>query len=182
MHNRYAEYNYEDGMESCSHDYIFPKIFRIIKELKLKSDLNILDAGCGKGELINVLHQLGFNNAWGFDASESAISLIRKSLPESSRFFKHDAYESKLPEGILRSYDLVFSIEVVEHLYSPSAYLQNIYSWLKKDGYLIITTPYHGFFKNLLIAITNKFDWHCNTLREGGHIKFFSKNTLSSFE
>jgi len=58
-------------------------------------------------------------------------------------------------------------------------YLKNINDWLKNEGYLILTTPYHGYFKNLLIAVLDKFDQHVNPLWEGGHIKFFSKKTIS---
>jgi 2-polyprenyl-6-hydroxyphenyl methylase/3-demethylubiquinone-9 3-methyltransferase len=61
----------------------------------------------------------------------------------------------------------------------PKIYLKNINDWLKNKGYLILTTPYHGYFKNLLITVLNKFDHHVNPLWEGGHIKFFSKRTIS---
>jgi hypothetical protein len=50
--------------------------------------------------------------------------------------------------------------------------------WLVNNGILIITTQYNGYFKNLMIALLNKSDTHFNPLWEGGHIKFFSKNTL----
>jgi 2-polyprenyl-6-hydroxyphenyl methylase/3-demethylubiquinone-9 3-methyltransferase len=69
-------------------------------------------------------------------------------------------------------------MEVIEHLYSPEKYIQNIHRWLKENGILIITTPYHGYLKNLVIALLNKFDTHFNPLWEGGHIKFFSKKSL----
>jgi 2-polyprenyl-3-methyl-5-hydroxy-6-metoxy-1,4-benzoquinol methylase len=182
MQNRYhyVEFKWKDETGTCAHTYIVPAILKIIKELNLKLDLKILDAGCGGGNLINVLYNLGFNNVWGFDASESAISLARKSFPRiADKFFKHNAYESRLPDGISQSYDLIISMEVLEHCYSPQEYLRNVYKWLNKDGSLIITTPYQGFLKNLAVALLNKFDWHFEALREGGHIKFFSKRTLS---
>ncbi len=69
-------------------------------------------------------------------------------------------------------------MEVLEHLYSPVKYLKNIYNWLDNPGYLILTTPYHGYFKNLLIVLFNKFDKHFDPLWEGGHIRFFSTKTL----
>ncbi|TAF47005.1 MAG: hypothetical protein EAZ64_01050 [Sphingobacteriales bacterium] len=46
-------------------------------------------------------------------------------------------------------------------------------------GELIISTPYHGYFKNLLIALTGNFDRHFTVLWDGGHIKFWSINTLT---
>ena len=51
---------------------------------------------------------------------------------------------------------------------------------LKNDGTVILTTPYHGYFKNLVLAITGKLDKHFTVLWDGGHIKFFSVKTLST--
>jgi len=83
-----------------------------------------------------------------------------------------------LSTGIPEKYDVIVSMEVIEHLYSPKTYLANIYTWLNDDRYLILTTPYHGYLKNLTITLLNKFDNHFNPLWEGGHIKFFSKGTM----
>lgn len=77
-------------------------------------------------------------------------------------------------------FDAVISSEVVEHLYSP--HLLPIYAKaaLKERGYLIVTTPYHGYLKNLALSITNKWDFHHTPLLHGGHIKFWSRSTLST--
>ncbi len=93
----------------------------------------------------------------------------------AENFFIHNAYELKLPLGVPQEYDLIILMEVIEHLYSPLTCLINVASWLKDNGYLILTTPYHGYMKNILIALLNKFDKHYNPLRDGGHIKFFLK-------
>lgn len=37
----------------------------------------------------------------------------------------------------------------------------------------------HGYWKNLAIALTNQFDRHVSPLWDHGHIKFWSKKTLS---
>jgi len=57
--------------------------------------------------------------------------------------------------------------------------MKNIYYWLKPSKYLVLLTPYHGYLKNLLICILNKFDSHFNPIEEGGHIKFFTFKTLN---
>jgi 2-polyprenyl-6-hydroxyphenyl methylase/3-demethylubiquinone-9 3-methyltransferase len=44
----------------------------------------------------------------------------------------------------------------------------------------IITTPYHGYLKNLLLAVTGKMDGHFNALWDHGTIKFWSVPTLTS--
>jgi hypothetical protein len=50
---------------------------------------------------------------------------------------------------------------------------------LRSCGYLIISTPYHGYLKNLILALTNRWDAHPNPFWDGGHIKFWSRKTLS---
>jgi hypothetical protein len=49
---------------------------------------------------------------------------------------------------------------------------------LKTKGYLILTTPYHGYIKNVVLSILNKWDAHHGVQWDGGHIKFFSVKTL----
>ena len=178
MESEYLEYKWEKP-ETNAHNYIVPEILKLIKEIDLSSDAKILDAGCGGGNLVYTLYNIGFKNVYGFDASKSGIDLAKRSFPDlSNRFFIHNAYEPKLSTGIPEKYDVIVSMEVIEHLYSPKTYLANIYTWLNDDGYLILTTPYHGYLKNLTITLLNKFDNHFNPLWEGGHIKFFSKGTM----
>ena len=46
-------------------------------------------------------------------------------------------------------------------------------------GYVILTTPYHGYLKNIAISLFNEWDQHHHPEREGGHIKFFSEKSLA---
>jgi 2-polyprenyl-6-hydroxyphenyl methylase/3-demethylubiquinone-9 3-methyltransferase len=71
------------------------------------------------------------------------------------------------------------SLEVVEHVYSPRDFAQTIFDVLVPGGLVILSTPYHGYLKNLLIAITNSYDRHHDPLWDHGHIKFWSMDTLS---
>jgi 2-polyprenyl-6-hydroxyphenyl methylase/3-demethylubiquinone-9 3-methyltransferase len=47
-------------------------------------------------------------------------------------------------------------------------------------GTAILSTPYHGYLKNLLIALTGRYDQHHNPLWKHGHIKFWSIDTLQT--
>ncbi len=175
-----AEYPWKKARNS-SHDYLAPSILRAMNDAGVSGDARILDAGCGGGYILQWLSRNGYREIWGFDVSESGIRVAREEFPELvGRFEVHNAYEKRLPDRFPQAgYRAVLSVEVIEHLYSPRAYLANIRSWLKPGGHLILTTPYHGFLKNLAIALTNSFDRHVNPLEEGGHIRFFSKDTLS---
>jgi 2-polyprenyl-6-hydroxyphenyl methylase/3-demethylubiquinone-9 3-methyltransferase len=72
------------------------------------------------------------------------------------------------------------SLEVVEHLYSPRKWASTMFDLLEKNGTAIISTPYHGYLKNLTMAVTGKMDAHFTALWDHGHIKFWSQKTLKT--
>ena len=80
-----------------------------------------------------------------------------------------------------QSFDFVLSSEVIEHLYDPSDLFKAASYLLKPSGKLIITTPYHGYLKNLCLSFMNKWDRHFHVDRLHGHIKFFSYSSLRHF-
>jgi 2-polyprenyl-6-hydroxyphenyl methylase/3-demethylubiquinone-9 3-methyltransferase len=41
-----------------------------------------------------------------------------------------------------------------------------------------LSTPYHGYLKNLALALCDRWDHHHTALWHGGHIKFFSRATI----
>jgi 2-polyprenyl-6-hydroxyphenyl methylase/3-demethylubiquinone-9 3-methyltransferase len=51
---------------------------------------------------------------------------------------------------------------------------------LKPGGIAVISTPYHGYIKNLMLSFMGKWDFHHHPERTGGHIKFFSIKTLDN--
>jgi 2-polyprenyl-6-hydroxyphenyl methylase/3-demethylubiquinone-9 3-methyltransferase len=76
-------------------------------------------------------------------------------------------------------FDVVVSTEVIEHVYAPRNLAKNAWHLLRPGGLLIMTTPYHGYLKNLVLALMGHFDAHFTALWDGGHIKFWSRRTLS---
>jgi 2-polyprenyl-6-hydroxyphenyl methylase/3-demethylubiquinone-9 3-methyltransferase len=49
---------------------------------------------------------------------------------------------------------------------------------LEPGGLLIASTPFHGYWKNLALALTGKMDRHFTALWDHGHIKFWSEDTF----
>ena len=173
--SEYKDYGYENFNSCHVRDYIFKPI---LKHLVEEKDKLILDVGCGNGWLVNELIVQGFN-AYGIDASESGIKIANRI--NSGRFFIHDVNEDELSlELCSKRFEVIISTEVIEHLYNPKKYIKFCKSILMRNrgGKLIITTPYHGYIKNLILAISNKMDYHYSPLWIGGHIKFWSRSTL----
>lgn len=171
-----AEYKYADPFPTCSHKYILPRIQTLLSPLGPGS--RILDLGCGNGSLIGAVRR----SAWemhGVDASVSGIEMARLEHPHV-QFWTGDVTGSLDHLGCpLRYFDVVISTEVIEHVYAPRKLALNALEALRPGGKLILTTPYHGYLKNLVLAISAHFDVHFTALWDGGHIKFWSRKTLT---
>ena len=174
--NTYKDYQYHSDRRNHIHRYVLQPILDCLNPKKNK---NILDLGCGNGWLTSILIEQGYN-AYGTDASVSGINIAKEKYPE--RFFIQDLSKDELPEELAEiPFDTIVSTEVIEHIYSPASYLDFCNKLLSKkgEGELILTTPYHGYLKNLALAVTGKMDAHFTVLWEGGHIKFWSRKTLT---
>jgi 2-polyprenyl-3-methyl-5-hydroxy-6-metoxy-1,4-benzoquinol methylase len=139
--------------------------------------IRVLDLGCGNGSLTNKIAQQGYEVV-GVEDSEQGVTIAKKSFP-SCHFIHSSIYN--LPYAELKnSFDVVISVEVIDHLLYPKELVRAATQCLKPNGQLILTTPYHGYLKNLVLAVSGKMDNHFTVLWDGGHIKFFSVKTLSS--
>jgi 2-polyprenyl-3-methyl-5-hydroxy-6-metoxy-1,4-benzoquinol methylase len=137
----------------------------------------VLDAGCGNGNFTASLARAGFQ-MYGMDLSEGGIARA-KAAYSGIRFCKASIYDPYLPTFEIKDpFDAIVSIEVIEHLHSPRTFMKRAYEALKPGGLIIITTPYWGYLKNLLLAFTNRIDRALTVLWEGGHIKHWSYATL----
>lgn len=170
------DYGYTHG-ESTGVD---PAILREVQRLLVAGaarDCRVLDLGCGNGYFSERLGKAGFVVV-GVDHSATGIEQARRHHRNAS-FAQVDGEDLHGMQA-LGAFDAVVSIEVIEHVRSTSAFVRSLRESLRPGGIAIVTTPYHGYLKNLLIAATGRHDSHYNPLWEGGHIKFFSRRTLAS--
>jgi 2-polyprenyl-3-methyl-5-hydroxy-6-metoxy-1,4-benzoquinol methylase len=144
------------------------------KTIKKTSVYKVFEIGCGSGVTANMLHQSGYEVV-GIDASKTGIEQANKAFPQLQLY--HGSAYSNLSE-VYGQFPIVVSLEVVEHVFDPRQFAKTFYKLLEEDGLGIISTPYHGYFKNVALAITGKMDAHFTALWDGGHIKFWSMETL----
>ena len=116
----------------------------------------------------------------GVDPSEDGIN--QAQLRKENRKAGPELHLGNAYDDLAASYGrfpCVVSLEVVEHVYFPRKYAKCVRGLLEPGGMAIISTPYHGYWKNLALALTGKFDEHFTALWDHGHIKFWSVRTLS---
>lgn len=133
-----------------------------------------MDLGCGNGATAGMLVEQGYA-VTGVDPSTTGISVAEKAYPRA-KFARRTAYDDLA--GEFGEFDAVVSLEIVEHCYWPRKFAGNVVTLLRPGGLAVISTPFHGYWKNLALALAGKFDAHWSPLWDGGHIKFWSERTL----
>ncbi len=131
----------------------------------------VLDAGCGDGAFLAFLRRLGFEVS-GLELAEGAAFRARRRCPEAE--VRVGSLEESLPFEDER-FDAVWCTEVLEHLFHVHSALAELNRVLKPGGLLLLTTPYHGLVKNLLIVLA-AFEVHYNP--DLSHIRYFSRRSL----
>jgi 2-polyprenyl-3-methyl-5-hydroxy-6-metoxy-1,4-benzoquinol methylase len=167
------DYGYSNSEPTWANAYLWPEVKEQIARHRFK-DKRGLDLGCGNGATCGMLASLGFD-VTGVDTSASGIGIAREAFPSCS-FEVASAYDPLAAR--LGTFPLVISLEVIEHCVDPRAFTKTFRDLLAPDGLGILSTPYHGYLKNLALAATGEMDRHLSALWDGGHVKFFSIPTL----
>lgn len=99
-----------------------------------RTDLAILDVGCGAGWLELSLKQFGAVTAT--DLSADVLARMRTRIPDVE-FIAGDFMELPFAPG---SFDVAVSLEVLAHVADQSAFLAKIHSLLRPGGRLMLAT------------------------------------------
>ncbi|KAF9134185.1 Hexaprenyldihydroxybenzoate methyltransferase, mitochondrial [Mortierella sp. 14UC] len=125
--------------------------------------LSILDVGCGGGLLAEALARLGAK-VTGLDASVENIQMARihaikdpllngSGVAPGSLEYRHQTAEQLLEQG--HQFDVVCSMEVIEHVENPAGFLKVLGQLVKPEGDLILSTisrtPF-SYFLTILCA------------------------------
>jgi SAM-dependent methyltransferase len=141
-------------------------------ELKdLPRESTILEVGCGDASFTRHLAEFS-PDVTALDISAAQIAQNAQQFPDIA-FVQHDLADP-LPfaDG---SFNVIWCSEVLEHLFNPEFAMREMIRVMAPGGKLLVTVPYHGRLKNLLIAL---FKWDEHFKPWDPHIRFFTRNTL----
>lgn len=166
------DYQYDDASATHTHAYLWGPVCQLIEA---RPEKRVFELGCGNGAFARHLKHRGYQ-VEGVDPSEQGIEQARKADP-SLPLEVGNAYEPlSMRYG---TFPLLVSLEVVEHVYYPKKYARCVADLLEPGGMAVISTPYHSYFKNLVMALSGAMDDHFTVLWDHGHIKFWSVKTLT---
>jgi 2-polyprenyl-6-hydroxyphenyl methylase/3-demethylubiquinone-9 3-methyltransferase len=170
-------YRYTEAALNASHAILLPAVRRLLESLSLPlAQRRIFELGCGNGSVANALDRLGYD-VTGVDPSEEGIAHASQAYPQL-RLARGSAYDDLAAQ--YGRFPVVLSLEVAEHVYAPRDFARTVFDLLTPGGCAIISTPYHGYWKNLALAVSGRMDGHFTALWDHGHIKFWSIRTLGA--
>jgi ubiquinone/menaquinone biosynthesis C-methylase UbiE len=162
--DNYRKHKSKNPLKKFFINNFFNNVFSFIENLKIDS---VLDVGCGEGFTLKAIKQKGISNKLiGIDSSMEAIALGKKENP-SLDLRVGDIYNLKFKD---KSFDLVISTEVLEHLEKPQDALRELARVSKK--YILLSVPNEPWFN-----LFNFTQWG----KDIGHINRWSKNKFVKF-
>jgi 2-polyprenyl-3-methyl-5-hydroxy-6-metoxy-1,4-benzoquinol methylase len=172
-----AGYHYSSAGLGHAHAYLLPTVERILNMhfQAAGNSRRLFDLGCGNGSVAAHIAAKGYDVV-GVDTSTEGVEQAQRAFPDLT-IEQGSAYDDLASR--YGTFPAVISLEVVEHVYAPRHFAQTLFNLLEPGGIAIVSTPFHGYLKNIAIAVSNTFDRHVNPLWDHGHIKFWSRKTLA---
>lgn len=134
---------------------------RIVADIHPKT---VLDAGCAMGYLVAALRDRGVE-AYGVDISAYAISKVREDVRP---FCKVGSLTEPLPAGLPDRYDLVVTVEVLEHLYEDEG-RQAIRNLCQLTDKVLFTSTPDDFTEPTHVNVQQREYW-CRVFFENGFV------------
>jgi 2-polyprenyl-3-methyl-5-hydroxy-6-metoxy-1,4-benzoquinol methylase len=139
----------------CIADHCVPILDSLASE---STDYRLIDVGCGTGHFLLALQRRvgSAGELFGLDFSSVAVARARSVVPDAT-IDEGNAYEIPYSD---KYFDVVTSLETLEHLKKPRVALDEMVRICKPAGHLVITVP-NG----------SEDDWK-------GHVNFWTAATL----
>ncbi len=123
-------------------------------------DARILDAGCGTGNMAQVLHQMGYDRIDGLDPSEGMLEVARRKQIYRELFPLYLGAAIDLPPA---SYDAVVAAGVLTHGHAPPEALDGILTLTRPGGIIVFSLSQIAYdeygFKTRIDALDAAGSW-----------------------
>lgn len=188
-------------MEFCLRDIVgdfFMKIFAFLrlrpaqhgeqKQIKyytrLRSEIfpflpekidTLLDVGCGAGETSGYLKEIGQVN-WACGI-EPVTNIAEKAQQRLDQVIVADIEKMDLPFPS-NHFDVIFVLDILEHLVDPWKAVEKLQKHLKPGGYMVASIPNVRNY-SVMIPLLFKGEWEYreSDILDSTHLRFFTKKS-----
>lgn len=156
-----------------------PWIIQNLVKNDIKPNAKILDVGCGGGFHTNKLAKKGFTDITGVDISRQSLEVAEKfDSTKTVKYIEADAYSLPFDDNV---FDVVISIDFLEHVDKPEMVIKEISRVTKKGGVFF----FHTFNRNWLswLVIIKFVEWFVKNTPKNMHVLslFIKPKELKSY-
>ncbi len=173
---RMSKQLYEDPSKSLYrlNEVVLPKIKFAIQEFPKNYNGKWLDVGCGTGELIKAVNDLGWYAA-GIDNNKSSIDFAKEKYKLDITYGDVE----KTNESFFKEFDVISIFLLFEHLREPKSFFNNIAKGSKKGALIITEVNNSNSFSSLVQKrFSKKIDRH---LLPCSHTNMFTPDSINYF-
>ena len=174
----YNQYWSDDGFHPTGQ--FDPEVSKVLHS-HIPRRSNVLDVGCGDGLAAGKMLVGRECDYTGVDVSENAVREARRNGLSASLI--EDASSLPFEDA---SFDVVISLEVIEHLFSPLEAVMEMKRVLAPGGLLLLTTPNTAYWRlRMDMCVLGKWnplgdDKAVEQPWRDPHIRFFTVDALSN--
>lgn len=144
----------------------------VISQLATIKFDNLLDVGCGTGEILNTVKKLYPNTSmYGIDISEEMLKKAKEKVLDTVTLSLGDAEHLPFENG---KFDCLLCTDSFHHYPAPKRAIAEFYRVLDTNGYLILADFWKPFpirqVMNIFIPFSNE-----------GDVKIYSKSEIINF-
>ena len=124
------------GTEEAQERPINVERIQIVSDMisRLGNGLSVIDVGCGAGAISEHIHKMGNNVTCADLPTITVLTHERQALLVVTSDAEQLAFASE-------SFDVVVALEILEHLWNPSFFVNEAYRILKPNGHFIVEVP-----------------------------------------
>ena len=130
---------------------------RSVLDARVDTDASILELGCSAGRNLAHLHEHGYENLHGIDINAESFAVMNEHYPDlaAAGTFHHGALEDVVRSFDDRTFDVVFSVETLQHIHPDNAWVFEDIARVTDDRLLTMENEPDG---DELLAVTNVDD------------------------
>lgn len=136
---------------------------------------SVLDIGCATGFIGNYLKKHKNCKITGVELGKNEAKIAKNRI---NKLIVGNIEDEQTIYKIKEKYDIVFASSVIEHLKDPLGALKTWKKFIKKEGFLIVTTSNIAHWSIRLKLLRGNFNYEDYGILDNTHLRFYTIKTF----